>query len=76
MKKLFLSVLALFLFFCPLAVHAEEIAEALLPDQDEVYKYFQGEDTFQGTLSWQGNKLSSKFNYDKTTKKKRLIETH
>ena len=76
MKKYFLFVLGLFLFFCPFAVQAEEMAEAPLIDQEEITRYLQSEDMYQGTLSWHGNKLSSKFNYHKTTKKKRLIETH
>ena len=76
MKKLFLFVFCLLLFFCPLVVRAEKLAEAPAPDQEEVIRYLQDEDMYQGTLSWQGSKLSSKFNYDKATKNKRLIETH
>ena len=75
MKKLFAFVLGLLLFLCPFAVQAEdielmpqeEIAEAApSPDQmsDEAIRYLQGEDMYQGTLSWQGNKASTKFNYD------------
>jgi len=79
MKKLFAFVLGLLFFLCPFAVQAEdvelipqkEIAEAPAPDQmsDEAIRYLQGEDMYQGTLSWQGNKASTKFNYDKPKKK-------
>ena len=66
MKKLFAFVLGLLLFFCPFAVQAEQIADVLSPDpmSDEAIRYLQGEDMYQGTLSWQGNKASTKFNYD------------
>ena len=74
MKKLFSFVLVLLLFFCPIAVqaedfepmHEEEIVEA--PSEDAL-TYLLSEDIYQGTLSWQGNKVSSKFNYDKPKKK-------
>ena len=62
------------MFFCPLAVQAEdfepmpqeEIAEApsIDPMSEEALHYLLGEDIYQGTLSWQGNKVSTKFNYD------------
>ena len=66
MKQLFAFVLGLLLFFCPFAVQAEQIADAPAPDpiSDEAIRYLQGEDMYQGTLSWQGNKASTKFNYD------------
>ena len=66
MKKLFAFVLGLHLFLCPFAVQAEQIADAPSPDSmsDEAIRYLQGEDIYQGTLSWQGNKVSTKFNYD------------
>ena len=75
MKKLFAFVLGLLLYICPFAVQAEdvelmpqeEIPEAATsPDQmsEEAIRYLQGEDIYQGTLSWQGNKVSTKFNYD------------
>ena len=66
MKKLFAFVLGLLLFLCPFAVQAEQIADSPAPDQmsDEAIRYLQGEDMYQGTLSWQGNKASTKFNYD------------
>ena len=74
MKKLFSFVLGLLLFFCPLAAQGEDvgpmpqegIVEAPSPDpmSDEAIRYLQGEDMYQGTLSWQGNKTSTKFNYD------------
>ena len=79
MKKLFAFVLGLLLFFCPFTVQAEdvepmpqeEIVEAPSPDpmSDEVIRYLQGEDMYQGTLSWHGNKVSTKFNYDNPMKK-------
>ena len=74
MKNLFSLVLGLLLFFCPLAVQAED--DELMP-QEEIVKapsedalnYLLSEDMYQGTLSWQGNKVSTKFNYDKPKKK-------
>ncbi len=74
MKKLFSFVLGSLLFFSPLVAQAEDvgpmpqegIVEAPSPDQmsDEAIRYLQSEDMYQGTLSWQGNKVSTKFNYD------------
>ena len=74
MKKLFALVFGLFLFFFPLAVQAEdvepmpqeEIAEApsIDPMSEEAINYLLGEDMYQGTLSWQRNKASTKFNYE------------
>ena len=51
--------------FSPNSAQTEEIAKAPSPDpmSDEVIRYLQGEDMYQGTLSWQGNKASTKFNY-------------
>ncbi len=79
MKKLFTLVFGLFLFFCPLAAQAEdveplpqeEIAEtrSLDPTSEEALNYLLSEDMYQGSLSWQGNKTSTKFNYDKLKKK-------
>ena len=74
MKKLFAFVLGLLLFLCPFAVQAEdfelilqeEIAE--VPSKDAL-NYLLNEDMYQGTSSWQGNKSSTKFNYDKPKKK-------
>ena len=73
MKKFFSFVLCLLLFLYPLSAQAddvepmpqEEIVEAPSPDSmsDEAIRYLQGEDMYQGTLSWQGNKVSTKFNY-------------
>ena len=76
MKKLFAFVLGLLLFLCPFAVQAddvelipqEEIADAPESMSDEAIRYLQGEDMYQGTLSWQGSKASTKFNYDKPKK--------
>ena len=81
MKKLFAFVFGLLLFLCPLAAHAEDIElipqeeipeAASSPDQmsDEAIRYLQGEDIYQGTLSWQGNKASAKFNYDMKKEKR------
>ena len=77
MKKLFSFVLGLLLFFCPIAVqaeesepmHQEEIVEAPEPMSEDALNYLLNEDMYQGTLSWQGNKVSTKFNYDKPKKK-------
>ena len=74
MKKIFAFVFGLCLFFCPLSVQAEnvepipqeEIAEVPSIDSisQEAINYLLSEDMYQGTLSWQGNKASAKFNYD------------
>ena len=71
MKKIFSIVLGLLLFLCPFAVKAEEIVEAPAPEpmSEDALNYLLSEDMYQGTLSWQGNKVSSKFNYDKPKKK-------
>ncbi len=74
MKELFSFILGLLLFFCPIAVQAEdvepmpqeEIAEA---PSDDALRYLLNEDQYQGTLSWQGNRASTKFNYDRPKKK-------
>ena len=80
MKKLFYLVLGLLLFFCPLLVQAEDfepmsqegIAEAtsIDPMSKDAINYLLGEVMYQGTLSWQGNKASTKFNYDMKKKKR------
>ncbi len=80
MKKLFAFVLGLLLLFFPLTVQAkdvepmpqEKIAEEPSIDQisEEALNYLLGEDIYQGTLSWQGNKISTKFNYDMKKKKR------
>ena len=75
MIKLFSFVLGSLLILCPFAAQAEdvepmpqeEISEA--PSEDAL-NYLLGEDMYQGTLSWQGNKVSTKFNYDKIKKKR------
>ena len=77
MKNPFSFVLGLLLFFCPIAVQAEdvdpmpqeEIVEAPAPMSEDALNYLLSEDMYQGTLSWQGNKASTKFNYDKPMKK-------
>ncbi len=80
MKNLFSFVLGLLLFFYPFEVQAqyvelmpqEEIAEAspLDPMSEEALNYLLGEDIYQGNLSWQGNKASTKFNYDMKKEKR------
>ena len=75
MKKFFPLILSLLLFFGPLAVQADDvelmpqkkIAEAA-PSEDTL-NYLMSEDMYQGTRSWQGNKVSTKFNYNKPKKK-------
>jgi len=69
MKKIFSLVIVLLLFFCPLAVQAEDVE--LIPQEEiaeatseDALNYLLSEDMYQGTLSWQGNKASTKFNYE------------
>ena len=69
MKTLVSFVLGILLFVCPFAVHAEDVE--LMPQEEivdapseDALNYLLGEDMYQGTLSWQGNKASTKFNYD------------
>jgi len=74
MKKLFAFVLALLLIFCPLAVQAEDVEpmpqeEIVEAPSEDALNYLLSEDMYQGTLSWQGNKVSTKFNYDNPMKK-------
>ena len=72
MKKLFSIALGFLLLFCPFAVQAEdvepmpqeEIVEAPAPMSEDALNYLLSENMYQGTLSWQGNKVSTKFNYD------------
>ena len=59
----FSFVLGFVLFFCPFTVQAKEV-EALEPISKDALNYLLSEDMYQGTLSWQGNKVSTKFNYD------------
>ena len=80
MKNLISFFLGLLLFFCSLAVQAEElellpqedIAEAasIDPMSEDALNYLLGEEMYLGTLDWQGNKVSTKFNYDKKKKKR------
>ena len=67
MKTLVSFVLGILLFVCPFAVQAEGIAEAPAPEpmSEDALNYLLSEDMYQGTLSWEGNKASTKFNYDK-----------
>ena len=69
MKKLFSFVLGILLFLCPFPVQAEETVTAPEPMSKDALNYLMSEDIYQGTLSWQGNKASTKFNYDKPKKK-------
>jgi len=74
MKKLFSFVLGLLLFFCPIAVQAEDVEpmpqeEIVEASSEDALNYLLSEDMYQGTLSWQGNKALSKFNYDNPKKK-------
>ena len=72
MKTFVSYVLGILLIVCPFAVQAKGIAEAPAPESmsDEAIRYLQGEDMYQGTLSWQGNKASTKFNYDMKKEKR------
>ena len=69
MKILVSFVLGLLLFLCPFVVQAEQIADAPEPMSEDALNYLLSEDMYQGTLSWQGSKASTKFNYDKPKKK-------
>ena len=59
------------MFFCTIAVQAEEVAEVSSPDPmpEEAIRFLQSEGMYQGILSWQGNKALTKFNYEKPKKK-------
>ncbi len=62
MKGLLFLVLGLLLFFCPIGVQAEEIANTPEPEpmSEDALNYLLSEDMYQGTLSWEGNDGSSK----------------
>ena len=74
MKKIFSFYFALLLFFSPLVAQADDVdltpqeekSELHSPNlmSEEAITFLLGEDMYQGTLSWQGNKASTKFNYD------------
>jgi len=73
MKKLFSFVLGLLLLFCPIAVQAEDVdpmpqEEIVEAPSEDALNYLLSEDMYHGTFSWQGNKASIKFNYDKPKK--------
>ena len=70
MKKLFSFALSLLLFFCSIEIQSEEIAETAAPKtmSEDTINYLLSEDMYQGTLSWQGNKVSTKFNYENPNK--------
>ncbi len=67
------------MFFSPLVAQAddvdlmpqEEITElpSLDPMSEEAITFLLGEDMYQGTLSWKGNKVSTKYNYDMNREK-------
>ena len=63
MKELFSFVLGLLLFLYPFADQAEE-NEVPEPISKDALNYLLSEDMYQGAFSWQGNKVSTKFNYD------------
>ena len=71
MKTLVSFVLDIILFVCLFAVQADQIADAPAPEpmSEDALNYLLSEDMYQGTLSWQGNKASTKFNYDKPKKR-------
>ena len=79
MNKLFTFVLGLLLFFCPFAVQAEDVelipqeekaeVTSIDPMSEEALNYLLGEEMYLGTLDWQGNKVPTKFDYDKKKKK-------
>ena len=75
MKKIFAFVFGLLLFFCSLSVQAEDVE--IIPQEEiagatseDALNYLLSEDMYQGTLSWQGNKSSIKFNYDMKKEKR------
>ena len=82
MKKLFSFVLGLLLYFCPIAVQAEEfelipyeeITEApeLEPMTEEQLNDLLGEEMYLGTLDLRGNKVATKQNYSKKKKKRQF----
>ena len=74
MKTPFDFILGLLLFLCPFADQAEDFE--LIPQEKitevpskDALNYLLNEDMYQGTSFWQGNKASTKFNYDKPKKK-------
>tara|TARA_B100000965_G_scaffold31512_1_gene23343 strand:+ start:2983 stop:3192 length:210 start_codon:yes stop_codon:yes gene_type:complete len=69
MKNLFAFVLGLLFFLYPLAVQAKDEEPVSEPTSEDALNYLLSEDMYQGTLSWQGNKASTKFNYDKIEKR-------
>ena len=78
MKKLFCLVLGLLLFFCPIAVQAEDVelipqeeiaeAPALEPMTEAEINSLLGEDPYLGETDWRGNKVSTKRDYSKKKK--------
>ena len=69
MKKIFAFVFGLLFFLSSRSVQAEDVE--LIPQEEiagatseDALDYLLGEEINQGTLSWQGNKASTKFNYD------------
>ena len=80
MKKLFLFVLVLLLFLCPIAIQAEEFglmpqeeiaeAPALDPLTEAEINALLGEDPYIGETDWRGNKVSSKRDDNNKKRKK------
>ena len=73
MQKLFSYILCLLLFLSPFAVQSEDVEpmnqeEIVEAPSEDAQNYLLSQDMYQGTLSWQGNKASTKFNYDKPKK--------
>tara|TARA_B100000214_G_scaffold338697_1_gene283998 strand:+ start:309 stop:518 length:210 start_codon:yes stop_codon:yes gene_type:complete len=68
MKKTFSLFLCFLLFFSPLAIQAEDDKQISEVPSKDALNYLLSEDMYQDSLSWQGNKTSTKFNYDKPKK--------
>ena len=69
MKKIFAFVFGLLLFFSSRSVQVEDV-ELILPQEEiagatseDALNYLLSEEINQATLSWQGNKACTKFNY-------------
>tara|TARA_B100000965_G_scaffold329007_1_gene292295 strand:+ start:192 stop:416 length:225 start_codon:yes stop_codon:yes gene_type:complete len=74
MNKIISLIICLLLFSCPIAVQAKDVEpmpnkEIVEEPSEDALNYLLSEDIYQGTLSWQGNKALTKFNYDKPKKK-------
>ena len=74
MNKIISLIICLLLFSCPIAVQSKDVEpipnkEIVEEPSEDALNYLLSEDIYQGTLSWQGNKALTKFNYDKPKKK-------